>query len=51
MKDYENIKVSVSFSAPIWLLKEFDKVALKKNMKRSGMFVELMKWVVNKEKG
>lgn len=51
MKDYENIKVSVSFSVPIGLLKEFDKVAIKKNMKRSGMIVELMKWVVNKEKG
>ena len=42
MKDYENIRVPVCFSAPIGLLKEFDKVALKKNMKRSGMLARFL---------
>ena len=50
MKDYENIKVSMTCSVPMWLLKAFDEVAHKKQLKRSGMITELMKKVVEKEK-
>lgn len=50
MKDYENIKVSMTCSVPLGLLKEFDEIAGKKNLKRSGMITELMKKVVEKER-
>ena len=51
MKDYEDIRVPMTCSVPIWLLKAFDEVAKKKNLKRSGMVTELMKKVVEKERG
>ena len=50
MKNYKNIKMSVSCSIPLGLLMEFDEIAEKKNMKRSKMIVELIKMVVEKEK-
>lgn len=50
MKDYDKIKVSMTCSVPLGLLKEFDEIADKKHLTRSGMVTELMKKVVEKER-
>lgn len=50
MKEYDNIKVPMSCSVPLGLLKDFDAIAKKKGYKRSGLVVTLMRHVVNKEK-
>ena len=48
--DYENIKVPMTCSVPLGLLKEFDEVARTKKSKRSSLIVKLMKLYVDKEK-
>lgn len=50
MKEHDNIKVSVCVSVPLVLLKDFDLIAKKKGLKRSGMVTTLMQRVVEKEK-
>ena len=49
-KDYNNVRVPMSCSVPFGLLKDFDEVAQRKGRTRSGMVVELMKMVVEKDK-
>lgn len=48
--DYENIKVPMTCSVPLGLLKEFDEVARAKKSKRSSLIVKLMKFYLDKEK-
>ena len=50
MKEYETMKVPMSCSVPLGLLREFDIIAKKKGLKRSGMVTTLMQRVVEKEK-
>lgn len=52
MKDYEDIKVPVTSSVPLGLLKEFDEVIKenKKKSNRSNVIVELMRLYVSKRK-
>lgn len=49
MKDYENIKIPVTSSVPLVLLKEFDEV-IKGKSNRSSVIVELMRLYVSKRK-
>ena len=52
MKDYEDIKIPFTSSAPLSLLKEFDET-IKSNSKksnRSSVIVELMRLYVSKKK-
>ena len=49
-KDYNNTRVPMTCSVPFWLVQEFDGVAHRKGRSRSGMIVELMKMVVEKDK-
>lgn len=46
--DYENIKVPMTCSVPLGLLKEFDEVARTKKSKRSNIIVKLMKFYIEK---
>lgn len=51
MKEYDNIRVPMCCSVPLLLLREFDALAKKKGLKRSGMVTTLMQRVIEKEKG
>ena len=46
--DYENIKVPMTCSVPLGLLKQFDEVARAKKSKRSNIIVKLMKFYIEK---
>lgn len=50
MKEYEEIKVPVTCSIPLNLLKAFDEVVSAQKSTRSNMIVQLIQVLVNKKK-